>query len=74
MIWILLGANRGWTQTKIPAVKVEPITEIEYVEYTDGIKPGVDFLLVGVISGIGAAGLGILLASRPVRKTSNTKN
>lgn len=51
VIWAAMGANLGWTKTKVATVQVDPVTEIEFPTYEDRFVPGVEFL----IAGIGAA-------------------
>ena len=46
--WASLGADRGWTKTSVAHTKVDPITEIEFVEYENRFVPGVDFLAAGL--------------------------
>jgi len=53
-VWIGLGADRGWTKTKVAVPLTDPVTEIAYVEYRSGFVPGVDFLAAGLA---GAAAL-----------------
>ena len=49
LAWFGLGANRGWTKTAEVIKKVDPVTEIEFVEYQKKFIPGVDFIAVGLI-------------------------
>lgn len=42
--WFFGGPNWGWTKTQTPLAKVDPVTEIEYVEWQANFVPGVDFL------------------------------
>lgn len=47
-IWAGLGANLGWTKTKIPIEHIDPVTEIKYVEWQSGFQPGLELLALGV--------------------------
>ncbi len=49
-LWLVRGANRGWTKTSVPGKKLDEVTGIEGIEYRPGFVPGVDF--------VGAAALG----------------
>jgi hypothetical protein len=46
--WLALGAHTGWTRMKIETKKVDPVTEIEFIEYRQGFVPGIDFLAAGL--------------------------
>jgi urea transporter len=56
--WALMGANMGWTKTKVLVMKPEPITGIEEPVWTDKFVPGVDFLVgadtVGMVLIVGS--------------------
>lgn len=65
--WFALGAHTGWTRMKIETKQVDPVTEIEFTEYSPGFVPGVDFL------GAGLAGCAILLAAGGILSRFNSK-
>jgi hypothetical protein len=46
--WAVKGAHTGWTQNKQQVKTLDPITEIEQIEWQDKFLPGVDFLAVGL--------------------------
>jgi hypothetical protein len=69
--WLVLGAHTGWTRMKIETKKVDPVTEIEFVEYRPGFVPGVDFLAAGLGGCTLLLGAGLIL-SRRRSKTINT--
>lgn len=50
IFWVSTGANRGWSKTSEAIPRLDPITEIEYVEYETRFIPGIDFLALGFIS------------------------
>ena len=52
--WLATGANRGWTKTSVAVKTLDPVTEIEGIEYQKKFLPGVDFL------GASALGVGLL--------------
>jgi hypothetical protein len=47
-LWAGLSGSFGWTKTKIPHDRIDPVTGINYVEWTPGFSPGVEFLALGV--------------------------
>jgi hypothetical protein len=47
-LWVGLAGTLGWTKTQTPIERVDPVTEIKYVEWKPGFVPGVEFLAVGV--------------------------
>lgn len=55
--WLVTGANRGWTKTRVPVKIVDEVTGIEGIEYQPRFVPGVDFL------GAAWLGAGLLAAT-----------
>ena len=43
-VWLITGAHRGWSQTRIPKTIVDEITDIEAVVFEEGFVAGIDFL------------------------------
>lgn len=41
--WLSLGAHMGWSQTRVPAPKTDPITETMFTDYGNRFLPGLDF-------------------------------
>lgn len=64
LVWAMLGAHLGWSQTRVPTERVDPITEIKFTEYEDRFVPGVDFLAVGLAGSLGLGVIGSLLARK----------
>lgn len=64
-VWLVKGANMGWTKNRVQVKTVDPITEIEQVEWRDKFLPGVDFL------GGGLAGAGALIVGSLFIRKSN---
>ena len=52
LVWIALGANRGWTRTSMPVKTVDAVTGLEAIEYQKRFVPGLD-LLGGALLGAG---------------------
>ncbi len=44
VFWFFGGPNLGWTKTRVPVAKLDPVTEIEFTEYETRFVPGVDFV------------------------------
>jgi hypothetical protein len=51
-LWLVTGANRGWTETAVPRKTLDDVTGIEGIAYERKFVPGVDFL-AGAIAGAG---------------------
>ena len=69
MAWAVLGANRGWTKTKVQVLQVDPVTEIEFATYQDKFLPGVDFLAAGVGIGLALGACSAVIARLSSRKS-----
>lgn len=48
-LWLAKGANPGFTKDRIQVKTVDPVTEIEQVEWREVFIPGVEFLGGGMI-------------------------
>lgn len=62
VFWAVKGVNTGWTIDNLQIKTIDPVTEIEQIEWKKVFVPGLDFLGVGLFS---AAALAI--ASRFIR-------
>ena len=60
--WLSLGAHMGWSQTLVPVIKTDPVTEIEFTYYESRFLPGLDFLGAGLL---GAAAIFALTLVAP---------
>ncbi len=66
-LWLVAGANRGWTRTSVPIKIVDEVTGIEGIQYRKRFVPGLDFL------GAGLFGAGfVLTGSLLFRKSEKT--
>jgi len=54
-VWLAKGANTGWTKDRVQVKTLDPITEIEQVEWRDQFLPGLDFLGGGLVLAGGLA-------------------
>ena len=61
--WLVTGANRGWTKTKLAIEKTDPITGIEYPVFQKKFLPGVDFLGAGLIVAVVLGGTSLFFRS-----------
>jgi hypothetical protein len=55
--WLVLDGRTGWTSTRTPVPMVDDITGIEYTEYRDEFRPGIE--IPGATT-LAAAGLALL--------------
>ena len=69
IIWPAKRANPGWTKNKVQVKTVDPVTEIEQIEWQDKFVPGVDVLGVGLLGAAALAGISSFLNRKP--KTKN---
>ena len=44
VLWLALGANRGWTKTNVTRMARDPVTELDYPVTEKKFVPGIDFL------------------------------
>jgi hypothetical protein len=47
--WLATGAHRGWTQTRVTTLQVDPVTELEYPVTEDKFVAGVELLGGGLL-------------------------
>jgi hypothetical protein len=68
-LWFVKGANTGWTKNRVQVKTVDPITEIEQVEWQEKFLPGLD-ILGGGLAVAGALTVGSLF----IRKQTKQQN
>lgn len=67
-LWLAMGANTGWTKNRVQVRTLDPVTELEQVEWQDKFVPGLELL------GGGLAVAGVLfIGSFFVRKQTKTQ-
>ena len=49
-LWFAKGANSGWTKNRVQVKTIDPVTEIEQVEWQDKFLPGLDILGGGLVA------------------------
>jgi len=47
--WLASGAKVGWTVTSVAVKKIDPVTTLEYEDWSPVFVPGVDFLFGGLV-------------------------
>jgi hypothetical protein len=60
LAWLALGANRGWTKTRVPIRTLDAVTGIEGIDYEKRFVPGVDFLAATLLSAAILEGLSFI--------------
>lgn len=50
LLWLVLGANVGWTKTTVTKWHKDPVTELEGPVYEPRFQPGVDLLAVSLLA------------------------
>jgi hypothetical protein len=64
--WALLGANMGWTKTRVQEKSIDPVTDIEGIVWKDQFVPGIDFLV-----GMDTVGMILIVGGLLGRKETN---
>jgi hypothetical protein len=68
-LWLVLGANRGWTKTSVAVVTLDEVTGLEGRTYKKRFVPGVDFLGVALAGAGVLAGLSLFVRNRKQPET-----
>jgi hypothetical protein len=55
--WLKTGAHTGFSKNRVEIEKVDPITQIEYVDYEERFIMGVEYLALSCAAGVGLFGL-----------------
>ncbi|MGJ8638697.1 MAG: hypothetical protein ACSHYA_04830 [Opitutaceae bacterium] len=58
--WISTGAHTGFSKNRVEIPMIDPITQIEYVDYEERFIMGVEYLALAY--GIGIVGFGLSFA------------
>ena len=64
-LWLVTGANHGWTKTSEPKKTLDQVTGIEGITYEKRFRPGLDFLGVALLGGGILAGASLLFLKPP---------
>ena len=62
--WLAAGANRGWTQNRVPKKTLDAVTGIEGVSYEKKFVPGLDFLGAALVAAGVLAGASFLCKNK----------
>lgn len=62
--WLKTGAHTGFSKNRVEVPKVDPVTQIEYVDYEDRFVMGVEYLAAGTVAGLGLFGLSFAFARK----------
>ena len=72
-LWLLSGANRGWTKTSVPVTEIDEVTGIESVNYQSRFVPGVDFVALALLgTGLLAGASFLFNRTRITTQTTNS--
>jgi hypothetical protein len=63
-IWLSTGAHKGFSKDRVEIEKIDPITQIEYVDYEERFIMGVEYLAAGTIAGLGIFTLSFFFARK----------
>jgi hypothetical protein len=63
--WLVAGANRGWTKTRVPRKTLDEVTGIEGVTYAPRFVPGLDFLALALAASGVLAGVSFCFRTKP---------
>ena len=66
-LWLVTGANRGWTKTSVQVKTLDEVTGIEGITYQKRFVPGVDFLGAALLASMALAGVSLLLRDKSVQ-------
>lgn len=66
--WGARGAHLGWSQSRVPQLRVDDVTGLSYTIYDERFIPGIDFLITAL-----AGGAGLLILALFFRQTQNKK-
>ena len=62
LFWISTGSHTGFSKDRIEIPQVDPITQIEYVDYEERFVFGVEYL--ALVYGLGVMSFGLTYAFR----------
>ena len=65
VFWISTGSHTGFSKDRIEIPQVDPITQIEYVDYEERFVMGVEFLALAYGLGVTSFGLSFAFRRKP---------
>ena len=63
-MWLVTGANRGWTKTSVVKKTTDEVTGLEAITYEKSFKPGLDFLGGALLGASALAGVSFLFRTK----------
>ncbi|MEC7281591.1 MAG: hypothetical protein VXU50_05960 [Verrucomicrobiota bacterium] len=63
--WISTGSHTGFSKDRVEIPQVDPITQIEYVDYEESFVMGVEFLALACGLGVISFGLSFAFRRKP---------
>ena len=63
--WISTGSHTGFSKDRVEIPQVDPITQIEYVDYEERFVLGVEFLALAYGLGVTSLGLSFTFRRKP---------
>ena len=63
--WISTGSHTGFSNDRVEIPQVDPITQIEYVDYEERFVLGVEFLALAYGLGVTSFGLSFTFRRKP---------
>ena len=63
--WISTGSHPGFSKDRVEIPQVDPITQIEYVDYEEHFVMGVEFLALAYGLGVTSFGLSFAFRRKP---------
>lgn len=69
-LWLVTGANRGWTKTSVPVKRTDEVTGITVDDYQKRFAPGADFLGAALLGSGILAGASFLIRKPPTQPSN----
>ena len=65
VFWVSTGSHTGFSKDRVEIPQVDPITQIEYVDYEERFVLGVEFLALAYGLGVTSFGLSYAFRQKP---------
>lgn len=63
--WISTGSHTGFSKNRVEVPMLDPITQIEYIEYEDKFIMGVEYLAAAIGIGIATFAISFVFGRKP---------
>lgn len=70
-VWLVLGANRGWTKTSRTHMEKDPVTEIEFPVTEKHFSPGLEWLGGGLLLSVILGSVSFFVGRKPRETKTN---